>query len=333
MRYVLLAALLAIVLTSTVSAAPANEARRMFVTGYRACDNTIRFVKKCDGITASGRQAQFGMVACGYAYPFGTVFDIPGVGMFACYDRGGGINNSMLDIYMPPGYMVPGGSRWRDVVVRYDVDPADVLAGHVGASEDSNVYVDAAEDDTTVVSVSAAAPRAPQAENLLGYFVADILRAHYKADVALIHNAGLQSSLSAAELRAENVKAVVGAEQKPLKLDMAGRDIKRVIEYSLGQSADLRLNLSGVKVVYNPTAPEGKRLVSVKRADTGEDIWDGAMYHVLLTDSLYLTGGYTPLFEAGRGLMTFEPLADMARKWLTEHPNMPRPSEGRLVTN
>ncbi len=48
----------------------------MTVTAYTDCDPGMR----CDGITASGLLTQDGVVACGPAFDFGTVFIVPTLG-------------------------------------------------------------------------------------------------------------------------------------------------------------------------------------------------------------------------------------------------------------
>ncbi len=53
------------------------------------------------GKTASGRPTGPGICACGPRYPFGTRFDIPGVGTCVCYDRGSAVTNNHLDIWVP----------------------------------------------------------------------------------------------------------------------------------------------------------------------------------------------------------------------------------------
>ncbi len=54
-----------------------------------------------EGKTASGRPTGPGICACGPRYPFGTRFEVPGVGTCVCYDRGSAVSNKHLDIWMP----------------------------------------------------------------------------------------------------------------------------------------------------------------------------------------------------------------------------------------
>ncbi|MCW5852065.1 MAG: 5'-nucleotidase C-terminal domain-containing protein [Anaerolineae bacterium] len=109
---------------------------RMFVTGYTSCDASIRAVKACDGITASGRKAALGTVACGPNYPLGTVFEIVGIGRMTCWDRGGGIKDHMLDVWFPDVQSaVQAGisAKWMEVII-YSSAPPDPPAQPAAAA-------------------------------------------------------------------------------------------------------------------------------------------------------------------------------------------------------
>ena len=74
------------------------------ITSYCAC---VKCCGKTDAITASGKHAQYGMVACNWL-PFGTKVKIEGLGVFTVQDRGakslfGSKNNHIkhLDVYLP----------------------------------------------------------------------------------------------------------------------------------------------------------------------------------------------------------------------------------------
>lgn len=87
-------------LTST----PVEGAKVWKITAYCSCEKCCG---KSDGITASGKKVQSGMVACNWL-PFGTKVEIEGLGVFSVQDRGarkyfGGKDNHIkaLDVYLP----------------------------------------------------------------------------------------------------------------------------------------------------------------------------------------------------------------------------------------
>lgn len=103
------------VLVKSASADPVTTWAR--VTAYTSCDASIAAVKKCDGITASGRYVEWGTAACGRQWPFGTKVLVPGTGVFTCWDRGGGIGNGHVDLWFP-SYAAAvqwGGLKYQDV--------------------------------------------------------------------------------------------------------------------------------------------------------------------------------------------------------------------------
>ena len=53
------------------------------------------------GKTASGLPTLPGTCACGPSYPFGTRFDVPGLGPVVCHDHGAAVTDDHLDIWMP----------------------------------------------------------------------------------------------------------------------------------------------------------------------------------------------------------------------------------------
>ena len=391
MRPLVLALFLLIAFATTCAAASPNEIVRMRVTNYHTCDSTIGPYKACDGITASGKRVQVGIAACGPGYRFGTVFEIPDVGLVACYDRGGGVGNNLIDVWMPDGtYLFREGIRWLDVTIRYDIDPRDVLNGMITVEGSANRLAaltggtgmgkaarapqvasvassgSASDNDVATAQVapqSAAAPAQPVvnaqpaafasaddsaavgmlmapatqvdfAESALGNLAADMLRSQYNVQIGLINSAGLNASLPAGVVRSGQLVGAFGPTQKPITLDLRGDDLKAIVEYSLSQlnqDGGAWLHMSGLRLVYNPAAPVGQRIVRLTRSDTDEPVWENAWYHVALTDSLYLYPGFTPFFERGRGFLTYEPLANMAAKWLANRGAASPHVDGRIT--
>ena len=108
----------------------------MILCGFSYTDNPSKWeitayciCKKCcglhaNGITASGKQIEFGMAACNWL-PFGTKVKIKGFGTFVIEDRGsrslfGDRNNHIkhLDIYLPShSDAVIFGTKWREVEI------------------------------------------------------------------------------------------------------------------------------------------------------------------------------------------------------------------------
>ncbi|MBE6007786.1 MAG: hypothetical protein E7235_01145 [Lachnospiraceae bacterium] len=95
----------------TVDGIKFKKAIQMVVTGYTPWD------EGCTGVTASGKTADFGMIAADTrVLPFGTRIYVPGYGIGVVEDRGGAIKGNRLDLcYMS----LSEAYKWgvRDMVV------------------------------------------------------------------------------------------------------------------------------------------------------------------------------------------------------------------------
>ena len=69
----------------------------MNISAYCICEKCCS-KKWADGITASGVPATGRICAAPPEYPFGTVFDVEGMGEYVCEDRGGVIKGNKLDL-------------------------------------------------------------------------------------------------------------------------------------------------------------------------------------------------------------------------------------------
>lgn len=91
------------------------------ITAYCACKSCCG---KTDGITASGKKALYGMVACNWL-PFGTKIYIKNLGYFTVADRGakslfGDKKHHIkhLDVYLPEhSQALRFGVKYRDVTI------------------------------------------------------------------------------------------------------------------------------------------------------------------------------------------------------------------------
>lgn len=96
--------LLVIVLILTGIAGANSYPDKWKISAYCACEKCCG--KFADGITASGKKAEYGMIACNFL-PFGAKVNIEGLGVFKVQDRGAksqfGTKNRPiyhLDVYM-----------------------------------------------------------------------------------------------------------------------------------------------------------------------------------------------------------------------------------------
>ena len=104
--YVLMAAMV-FALCVVVMAAMAKQAHAAEVWKVTAYCSCAQCCGKTDGITASGKQARYGMIACNWL-PFGTKVKVGNMGVFTVADRGakslfGSKSNHIrhIDVFLP----------------------------------------------------------------------------------------------------------------------------------------------------------------------------------------------------------------------------------------
>ena len=154
-------------------------------------------------------------------------------------------------------------------------------------------------------------------ETPLGSLVADAFRAGTDADVALVPGSSLRAPLPAGALSMRDVVAVLPFGNRVATLELAGADLRAVLERSLaavgGRTGSL-LQLSGMTLEADLGAPAGRRLLAVRIADV--PLREDARYRVAVSSFLAAGGDGQAELAAGRRLGGVEPLdADL----LAEH--------------
>jgi len=121
------------------------------------------------------------------------------------------------------------------------------------------------------------------AETNLGNFVADVVRAHTGAQVALVNGGGIRtdSTVPAGPLTRRTVRGLLPFTNVVVTLELTGGDLRAALEHGLAQ-ADRGgggfLQVSGVRLVWDPRRPAGGRLVGAEVG--GRALDDGSRYTV-----------------------------------------------------
>jgi 5'-nucleotidase len=106
-------------------------------------------------------------------------------------------------------------------------------------------------------------------ESPVGNFVADLIRDAVQADVALINGGGLRgdSVTPAGLLRRGDVLRILPFANKIVKLEVTGETLRVALENGLSQverTAGRFPQISGLRLVFDPSRASGSRLVSVQ---------------------------------------------------------------------
>jgi 5'-nucleotidase len=106
-------------------------------------------------------------------------------------------------------------------------------------------------------------------ETNLGDFVADAMRAHAKTDVALINGGGIRSDriIPAGPITRRDLAAMSPFGNVVMTLELTGGVLREVLEQALPQrerEAGGFLQVSGLRLTFDPTRPVGQRIVTLE---------------------------------------------------------------------
>jgi 2',3'-cyclic-nucleotide 2'-phosphodiesterase/3'-nucleotidase/5'-nucleotidase len=168
-------------------------------------------------------------------------------------------------------------------------------------------------------------------EHSLGNLVADAQRWATGAAVAIMNNGGLRTDLAGGPVRYEDLFRLQPFANTLVTMDLTGAQVIRAIENALtaGRSAG---HVSGIRIRYSPTAPDGQRVIGVTMED-GSRLDPTATYRVSVNNFMAEGGdNYTVLLE-GRNVQQTEIIdLDALVSYLRRDPSLDPPATGRLVT-
>jgi 2',3'-cyclic-nucleotide 2'-phosphodiesterase (5'-nucleotidase family) len=122
----------------------------------------------------------------------------------------------------------------------------------------------------------------------LGNLIADAQRWAGKGDVAIMNNGGIRTELRGGEATYGSLFEIQPFGNTLYSLTMTGAQLRGLLEEMLSKSP-VNDHVSGITVRYDPSKPEGSRIVSAALAD-GAPLSDARDYNVIMNDFL-ATGG------------------------------------------
>lgn len=144
-------------------------------------------------------------------------------------------------------------------------------------------------------------------ENDFGDFMTDAMRWYGGADVALLPSADIGNHLQAGDVTEEDLENCLLRDMPLAVASLTAADICEMLEHSVSryvlnedQSVDWSvsefdgfLQVSGIQVTYNLTAPAGERILSVT-ADDGKvlETDDRETYYTVISTEECFSGGY-----------------------------------------
>ncbi len=159
-------------------------------------------------------------------------------------------------------------------------------------------------------------------ETNLGSLLADLLRAEFRTDVALVNGGQIRDSIPAGPVQVKHVLQVLPFDSQMVTFTVTGAELLQALENSVGalpRKAGRFLQVSGLSVTYDPSAPPGSRVREV--LVHGQAVDPKRRYSVA-TDVFLAEGGdgFTMFANAQDRLDRQIPLRDLLLKALQAGP-------------
>lgn len=152
----------------------------------------------------------------------------------------------------------------------------------------------------------------------LGQWVADVMRQATGADIAFQNGGGLRAGLPAGAVTMGDLYTVMPFDNTLQVVAMSGAQVRAALEHGLGNEKFGRLQFAGLRVTYDASQPEGRRVADVWLAD-GSGLDPEAIYQVAVNDFLAAGGDDYTMIKAAKAVVDIhlplrEVLAEAIRK-------------------
>lgn len=181
--------------------------------------------------------------------------------------------------------------------------------------------------DVTVATASVPLTRDRFKDSSMGNWMTDCLRSWTKTDVAFQNSGGIRTDWAAGPIRMRDVFSLMPFDNHVTTLYLKGSDLLKVFEHAVGRAPGL-LQVSGAKVTYDPSKPEGSRVAGVEVR--GRALEPEADYSVTAADFIVMGGdGFSP-FDAKRDEAAHETMIRDVLGWCAgRQQTIVLPAEGR----
>ncbi|MBI4669715.1 MAG: bifunctional metallophosphatase/5'-nucleotidase [Elusimicrobia bacterium] len=167
-------------------------------------------------------------------------------------------------------------------------------------------------------------------ESSLGNLISDVMRLRAKADAAFQNPGGIREALPAGPIAMRQLYTTLPFDNTIVTLEMTGGQIKEILETSLADEKG-KLQISGIRLRYNPAHPKGHRLTQALIG--GKPILITKNYLVATNNFLADGGdGYSAFLRGAERRDLGVSLRDAVADWIRlESPIAPK-TDGRLTS-
>ncbi len=166
-------------------------------------------------------------------------------------------------------------------------------------------------------------------ESTIGDVVTDAMRESTGTEIAICNSGGIRADLPIGKITMEQAFEVLPFDDVIVTMDLRGSDLLDLFEKSVGPGDKGMLQVSGVRIVYDPGRPGQARVVAVF---VGGAPLSGAKTYRISTIDFLAEGGdrFTP-FARGTNVTYGKDLRAVFLEYLKRHSPLSAPVEGRIV--
>jgi len=165
-------------------------------------------------------------------------------------------------------------------------------------------------------------------ESDVGNLFADAFVAAAGTDVGFVHSGSLRKDLPAGDIRVVDLLDTYPFVDDIIIKEMTGEQVRRALEQSFTLERGL-LQVSGLRVTYDTTLPEGQRLVAVEHG--GESLADTDRVLVAAPGFLAEGGDLYTVFAESPQLRSAGKVSDAVTAYIAAQDVVPVPERGRQV--
>jgi 2',3'-cyclic-nucleotide 2'-phosphodiesterase (5'-nucleotidase family) len=182
--------------------------------------------------------------------------------------------------------------------------------------------------DVVIGSAKRNITRGGNEESAMGNLMADALREPFGGDIAV--HSGVRGGLNQGDVTYRDVYQADPFGNTVVTMTMTGKQVWEMLEISINGHHAI-FQVSGLKMVYDPRKPIGKRISSVLIG--GKPIEPDKTYKVVTNNYLAAGSGEYAIFTQGMEIEdTFTPVRDAMVDYIRKHSPVDARIEGRIVT-
>jgi 2',3'-cyclic-nucleotide 2'-phosphodiesterase (5'-nucleotidase family) len=169
-----------------------------------------------------------------------------------------------------------------------------------------------------------------QSESNTGNFICDTMRKKTGTDMAFINSGAIRNNIPKGKITMEQVFTLLPFDNNLVTMELTGKQIFEILEQNARLEHDI-LQVSGIKIRYDLSEPEGSRVRDVHIGRRSLD--PEKTYTVTTIDYLAVGGDAFSPFKEGKHIMYGTALRDVLVSYLEKHSPISPRIEGRIIMN